>query len=253
LGLLATIANEEAERAFCKIKKSGFKPKLIVDFGCGTGDVFGVFESSFPDASIVGFDQSEKAIALARNKYPNAKLFSANMAENEMFSGLLNQLDRIDFAYFRNILLHLVTPSEALRSVKDHLSPKGILFAQEPDWETAEANWEDFSIFKDALIQMMQSLNINPYMGKQLKAIFETLGFQSIDSDVSTRKIASTDPAWEILYSLLEVGGDYLVPFLQARGVANVEEMRARMESARKISGSYYVTPAWVITWGNGS
>ena len=164
LGLLAIIANEESERVLGKIKESGFNPNVIADFGCGTGDAFGVFESVFPGASLIGIDQSEKALALVNNGHPKAKLIAANIAENGAFSDLLNQLGNVDLAYFRNTLLHLPDPATALRNVKNHLSDEGILFAQEPDWNTAEANWEDFSIFKDALTAMMQKFKINPYM-----------------------------------------------------------------------------------------
>lgn len=250
LELMSIIANDESRRILAKIRESGFNPKVIADFGCGTGDAFGIFEDMFSNATIVGFDQSAKAISLASERYPETKLFTVDMKEEDAFSATLNQVGRIDLAYFRNVLLHLPEPTEVLRNVKNHVSSGGVLFAQEPDWNTAEANWTDFSIFKEALTTMMQAIKINPYMGNQLKTVFEDLHIQDINIDISTRKVTPADRSWDILYYLLEVGGNHLTPYLQEKGVKGVEEMKQRIEAARMLKDSYYKTPAWVILWG---
>lgn len=250
LELMSTIANEESRRVLIKIKESGFNPIIIADFGCGTGDAFGIFEDIFPDATVVGFDQSAKAISLASEKYPETKLFTVDMKEKDAFLAALNQVGRIDLAYFRNVLLHLPEPIEVLRNVKNHIPSEGVLFAQEPDWNTAEANWTDFSVFKEAFTAMMRAIKINPYMGNQLKAIFEELHIQDINIDISTRKVTPADRSWDILYYLLEVGGNHLTPYLQEKGVKSVDEMKQRIEAARILKDNYYKTPAWVIAWG---
>ncbi len=249
LELMAIIANEESRRVLQKIRESGFNPKVIADFGCGTGDAFRVFEDLFPSAAIIGFDQSEKATALAKSKYPEAKLFTTNMATKDTFSASLGQTEKIDLAYFRNTLLHLPDPLETIKTAKNHLSPGSILFAQEPDWDTAEANWKDFSIFKEAFTTMMQALKINPYMGKQLKTVFEKAGIQKINIDISTKKVFSNDSSWEILDQLIEVGGERLAPFLQERGIVDVQEMRKKIGSAKENPENYYRTPSWTIAW----
>src|SRR3989338_2393461 len=179
LELMSIIANEESGRILSKIKGLGFNPRVIADFGCGTGDAFVVFENIFPDAIIVGFDQSEKAISLASKRYPKTRLFIVDITKDD-FLAILKQIGQIDLAYFRNVLLNLSEPREVLRNVKNHISTSGILFVQEPDWNMAEANWNDFSVFKEAFIEMMQVIKINPYMGNQLKVIFKDLHIQDI-------------------------------------------------------------------------
>ena len=44
---------------------AGFRPRRILDFGCGTGETCGALARFFPDADIVGVDVAEKPLELA--------------------------------------------------------------------------------------------------------------------------------------------------------------------------------------------
>ncbi len=246
LELMATIANEESSKVLERARETGFDPKFIVDFGCGSGDAFRVFRQIFPDARLEGVEQSEEAASLAMKRYDVA-VHIADITESEK---ILSELGMIDLAYFRNVLIHLKDPMNVLRNVKSHLSPDGILMVQEPDWTAAEANWDDFAKFTQAFTAMMQSLGLNPFMGNELEHMFRSLPLRDIHIDRSSRTVGTTDRSWEILYSLLEVGSRWLDSYLQEQGIADVKEMRARIESAQNDTRHYFKTPAWVIASG---
>lgn len=246
LELLAIIANEEAARILSDMRAGGFNPKLVVDFGCGSGDAFPIFRRIFPDARLTGIDQSEKAAALALKRYGVPVHVGDITAPEE----ILQELGPIGLAYFRNILVHVKDPASVLRQVTEHLTPDGILMVQEPDWTAAEANWDDFAKFKSAFNAMMHKLGLNPFMGKELEHMFQSVGLRNVHVDRSSRTVKTTDASWEILYALLEVGSRWITPYLEEQGIASVEDMRARIESARSDPQHYFKTPAWVIVWG---
>lgn len=47
-------------------------PKRVVDFGTGIGNSLPHLRATFPDADIVGLDVSEKSLAVAAHRYPDA-------------------------------------------------------------------------------------------------------------------------------------------------------------------------------------
>lgn len=47
------------------------KPKKILDVGCGPGNSTAVLAKRFPDANILGVDNSENMISAAKKNYPD--------------------------------------------------------------------------------------------------------------------------------------------------------------------------------------
>ena len=240
----AVIANKETIRVLSGLKEKGLMPKHILDAGCGTGDVFSVFANLFPLATIEGIDRSEEAARVAHERH-GVTVHDADLAQPDAFDAIAPA----DLIYFRSVLLHLSDPAAIVARAAEHLTPHGILMAQEPDWSAAEADWEDFRSFKESFIALMQGLGIKPFLGQELEALLTGAGLTGVTADRSTRRITADDPSWNILYSMLEVGGTRIIPELQKRGVKSVEEMRRRIETARA-AGKSFVTPAWVIAWG---
>ncbi len=250
LNLISEIANEEAERVLLNMKNSGFSPRVICDFGCGTGDAFSVLQKVFPRSRIFGVDQSETAASLAKENNKDVQVFKKDMNLDGAFDEIGQQTGPIDLAFFRNVLLHIPKPSMALEKAKEQVKKNGFLFAQEPDWSKAEGNWQEFSVFVNAITKMMQSVKINPYIGRDMEGVFKNLDLKDVEVDVSRRKVIPKDTTWEILYYLLEVAGEGIDPYLQERGIKSRKEMKQRMEVVRGAKGNYYYTPAWFIATG---
>jgi SAM-dependent methyltransferase len=60
-----------------RLRALGLAPKRVLDFGCGIGSSAPHLREAFPDAEITGVDVSEKSLAVARARFPEAAQFVA--------------------------------------------------------------------------------------------------------------------------------------------------------------------------------
>jgi trans-aconitate 2-methyltransferase len=59
----------------------GEPPKRVIDLGCGPGNSTAVLAARWPDAEIVGLDNSDQMLAAARRDYPSRTWECADIAE----------------------------------------------------------------------------------------------------------------------------------------------------------------------------
>ena len=78
-----------------------FKPKRILDYGCGTGETTVILKDKFPDAEIVGSEISEGSLAYARKN--NAK----EGVEYVHIDELQNLKSSFDLAYTNGVFHHI--------------------------------------------------------------------------------------------------------------------------------------------------
>ena len=97
------------------------KGELILDLGCGTGDLTNEIYQSGSD--IIGVDSSEEMIKKASNKYPNIKFKIMDAKEldfEKKFDGV-----------FSNAVLHWIkSPEKVLQSIKNVLKQNGRFVAE---------------------------------------------------------------------------------------------------------------------------
>lgn len=109
------------------------RPKRIIDLGCGPGNSTAVCAQRWPEASIVGLDNSPEMIASARAMHPEACFIVGNIGDwAAQPSTPENRMD-------------LIFSSAALQWVDDHatlfprlmekLAPGGVLAAQMPAYD----------------------------------------------------------------------------------------------------------------------
>ncbi|HXT19310.1 MAG TPA: methyltransferase domain-containing protein [Thermoanaerobaculia bacterium] len=99
---------------------AGWRPRRILDFGCGTGDTAGALAARVPEAEVVGVDVSAPALAFARTRHPAARF--AELAE-------LPTLGAFDLCYVNGVLHH-VEPArrpETMAAIFAALAPGGRL------------------------------------------------------------------------------------------------------------------------------
>jgi SAM-dependent methyltransferase len=98
----------------------GFRPRRILDFGCGTGDTADELRALVPGAEVVGVDTSERALAVARESYPGVRF--APVAK-------LDDLGPFDLCYVNGVFHHIAPPrrGEAMRAILDALRAGGYL------------------------------------------------------------------------------------------------------------------------------
>jgi len=97
------------------------KPKLIMDYGCGTGSAAPFFLESFPEAFLLGVDISTKSLSVARQTSEPDKAKFLLFDEYDPDAG-------VDLA-FSNGVFHHIPPkhrSSAIRYIHRSLRPGGL-------------------------------------------------------------------------------------------------------------------------------
>lgn len=221
----------------------------ILDVGCGTGEAFPIFKEVFPNAMIVGIDSSKEALEFAGKRKIAVKLIATDV--NTMtYNFELGRIIPFDLIFTRNTMIHIKNPQYLLEEMIKCGKKGSVIFAQEADWSKACANWDDFKIFKTALIKMMKNYGMHPFIGNALKGLFQKSGLKNIKVQSFSDIIKPKDETWNILFYLLDVAGERIAPFLKEQFVCSITEMRERLELAKKNSESIFQAPSWNIGFG---
>jgi trans-aconitate 2-methyltransferase len=152
-------------------------PKTIIDIGCGPGNSTQVLLNRWPNAVIVGLDNSEKMIERARKDYPNQKWIVGDASKFE-----INQAYDITFS---NAAIHWIQNHDVLIPRLFQLVKKnGVLAVQVPvnhesplykmiertshnrKWSALTAGYEQVITYHDAeyyyntLVSLTQTITI---------------------------------------------------------------------------------------------
>lgn len=242
-------ANEVTLAALTEVVESGAQVSSILVAGCGTGSEFEPIAAAFPDAEVVGVDQSDKALEKAKSTELATSLVHADIS-------MLSEVPEIaghepfDLFFARQVLFHLQNPGMVLEEAKKIVRPGGAVFAQEPDWDVAEANWTDFDIFKDSITKAMRAGGINPSLGKVLRELLETAGVEGVTEKTHTTKVTSGSDRWETLGFLVDVARGRIEPFLEEYGIASADELKTRLAKAKEVPSNFFIPPSWVVATG---
>jgi len=95
------------------------------DVGCGAGNLLLHLNKEWPSAQYYGFDFSEKALDVARKRFPQG-IFNRHDIYEPMEG-------RFNFCFSTEILEHLLYPEKAFRNIYDAVLPGGMLFITIPD------------------------------------------------------------------------------------------------------------------------
>jgi SAM-dependent methyltransferase len=99
-----------------------FRPRRLLDFGCGIGDTSRALLAAFPDAEVLGVDTAEGALRHAADTHRDARLRFQPLATLSGEGGF-------DLCYVNGVFHHIV-PEEragAVRLIRDALAPAGRL------------------------------------------------------------------------------------------------------------------------------
>ncbi len=104
------------------------KPKNILDFGCGTGEILTVpLATSFPDIEFVGVDDDTSSIEFARKK--NADVDNLTF----LFPDEIDCSARYDLIIASEVIEHVEHPEQLLLFVKDKLETGGRIIITLPN------------------------------------------------------------------------------------------------------------------------
>lgn len=120
------------------LQKAGLQPGMrVLDVGCGVGDVSMEAARLVGDSGqVVGIDQSDAALALARRRVAQAGLKQATFRLGDLHDASDGGYDAV---IGRFILLHVADPASALAKVVSRVRSGGPVAFIEMDLTTAHA------------------------------------------------------------------------------------------------------------------
>jgi SAM-dependent methyltransferase len=135
-------ANAEADVLIGEIRSRNPDARTLLDVACGTGASLGRLSESF---DVVGLDASGEMLAIARERFPDVQLVSADMRSFDLgrrFDAIISVFSGIGY------LVEEADLRRAVVTMARHLTPGGVLMLEgwvEPD------NWEDSVVSVDAV------------------------------------------------------------------------------------------------------
>ncbi len=100
---------------------------LVVDVGCGTGNLSSLLDSTKPDRHIVAFDRSKEMLAIARRKCPRVAFYEGDLDEP-----LVLKDATCDAIVSTNVLYTLADPAASMREFARVLKPGARLVVTTP-------------------------------------------------------------------------------------------------------------------------
>jgi ubiquinone/menaquinone biosynthesis C-methylase UbiE len=129
-------------KSFCKSRQTSIF--TVVDVGCGPGFLLWSIESRFPDAELVGIDQSEELLQIARSRCKRMTVLQGDASALPLSSGYA------DAVFALHVVEHLMHPDGFFAEARRILSPGGLLIVATPNAEGVGARimsqrWRGYS------------------------------------------------------------------------------------------------------------
>lgn len=105
------------------------RPGRIIDIGCGPGNSTALLKARWPEAEVIGIDNSPSMIGKARDVCPNASFLAKDMCED------LKHLGRFDVVFANASLQWVPDQARLISSLLDLVGPKGAFAAQIPQYD----------------------------------------------------------------------------------------------------------------------
>ena len=134
----------------------------ILDYGCGTGEF--LLEMKNAGWKTYGLEPADKAADIAR-QYGITLLDSLNQLETT-----------VEVITLWHVLEHIHQPNILLRSLKDHLSPKGYLIIAVPNRLSRDAQ-----IFKSNWVAFDAPRHLYHFRPQDMQSFLNSIGFTIID------------------------------------------------------------------------
>lgn len=200
--------NQRTQPAIDLVKRiTVHNPKSIIDIGCGPGNSTAVLKGMFPQAHIMGVDNSENMIETAEKSYPDMKFQVCDVVKE------MDNLNTYDIIFSNACLQWIPNHKEFIPRLFNKLNNNGILVVQIPmnDQEKlfrimneiiAEPNW-GFSSMK---VETNETLQPEEY--------FDILSSLTDDFDIWETVYYHNMPSVEAMVEWVK--GTRLRPYLNA-------------------------------------
>jgi len=195
----------------------------ILDIGCGAGDVsFLAAAFAGPQGSVLGIDQSEDSVVLARQRAADAGLSNVRFEVGNLEDLKLEQT--FDALIGRLVMIYMKDPATVLKRLASRLRPGGLIVLQELDMTTA-GSYPEVSLYNQCgewIGEAFTRAGIDHRLGTRLHSVFTNAGLSHPQSLGATRVESGRDSAiFEWTAQTLRA----LLPVLEQTGVVTESEI----------------------------
>lgn len=155
----------------CYICEQFAHGKRVLDIGCGTGDMLAFLQEKGFDT--VGIEPSSEMAAIAVSKH----ITICNSFNTLIESLRLSTLDKFDTITLINVLEHVPSPVEVIKTIKAMLNPGGIICVRVPN-DFSEMQLAAQKIIDNKAWWIAVPDHINYFDFQSLKSLVEHLGFE---------------------------------------------------------------------------
>ena len=171
---------------------SGLKPGLrVLDAGCGPGKVTSILHEIIqPGGSVLGVDYSEERICHANERYGHKPGINFQLHD---LRDPLEGVGQFDLIWARFVLeYNLLESPEIVKNLTACLKPNGYLCLLDLD-HNCLSYYQMPPKMEKVLFRLMARLekeyNFDPYSGRKLYAYLYDLGYQNVQTNVSTHNL----------------------------------------------------------------
>ncbi|MDR1581194.1 MAG: methyltransferase domain-containing protein [Synergistaceae bacterium] len=218
------------------------KGMTVLDAGCGSGDLSVMASELVGDeGEVVGFDISENALAMARNRIEekglSVKFILADINE------LPEDIGTFDAIVGRRVLMYQRDAAQSIDSLLPHLTTNGKMIFQESDCMEASFCAQSMPLHTKVLAWMWDTVakeGGNIHIGRQLYSLMKNA------------KLKISQMRAEAILHTYESGSDFawaakmMAPRMISHGVVSAEEMDVetledRLQSERRESDTPFI------------
>jgi SAM-dependent methyltransferase len=167
---------EPATRAF--LARVGRRSGRVLDVGCGPGHTTTLLAAAFPDAGVIGLDQSMAFLDEARR----TAVARTSFEQADVTTPLPHA--PVETIFARLILSHLRARPAALRSWFESLASGGLLLVEDP--ESIDTTDEVFRTYLRIAGGLIADRGGDLYVGRELGAMAAAVGGRVRHDDVET-------------------------------------------------------------------
>ena len=192
------------------------QPKNILDIGCGPGNSTSVLKKNFPQAHILGVDNSQDMIKQAKETYPNINFQFCDVTTE------IDKLDKYDIIFSNACLQWIPNHKEFIPILFNKLNKNGILAVQIP----MNGQEKLFKIMNNVISEPQwnfSSMNIEPNETLLPEEYFDILSSCTESFDIWETTYYHNMPSVEAMVEWVK--GTRLRPYLNALDKTKAESL----------------------------
>lgn len=176
LDMLQALHGKYSQQFIAQLQLS--ESSSILDIGCGVGNMSRWFAGQFPFATIVGLDNSEAQLTIAKQRAQKKQLTNIEFVYGDL-ELLTDYWQRFDIIYSRYSIIHVRNPESVLQNLKNLLTKTGCIILEEPTMSSAFCYPDNHAYKKSrALLKELARLRGFDFdIGQKLEKILHHLGF----------------------------------------------------------------------------